>query len=79
VHGKFDPVIEFSTNSYPSVQQIRLLQDDENYTVAMVTVGGKKLLVAQSNKNFNKNVKHSTQGIDWTGPFTVLYNGATLR
>jgi hypothetical protein len=39
IHGKFDPVAEFSTNSYPSVQSIVLKYNDEDFTVVEVRVG----------------------------------------
>ncbi len=78
IHGKFDPIVEFSTNAYPSVKQIRLLQNDENYSIAEIDVDGKKLQVAQCNKNFETIQVHTVQGISWTGPFTVLYDGKKL-
>jgi hypothetical protein len=83
IHGKFDPVAEFSTNSYPSVQSISLLQNDETYTIALINVKGKQVVVAQCNKDFNKQSKHNFQtgalSLEWTGPFTVLYDGKTLQ
>lgn len=78
IHGKFDPVIEFSSGSYTSVQQVKLLQDDEDYTVAAIKINGKQLLVAQCNRDFDNKTKHTAQGISWTGPFSVLYNGTVL-
>ena len=78
VHGRFDPIAEFSSNAYPSVQQIRLLQNDEQYTIATMLVNGKQLLIAQCNQQFDTKQVHSQQGISWTGAFTVLYNGKTL-
>jgi hypothetical protein len=78
IHGKFDPIAEFSTNAYPSVQQITLLQNDDDYSVAEILVGGKKLQIAQCNKNFDTKQVHSVQGVNWTGAFTVLYDGKKL-
>ena len=78
IHGRFDPVIEFSFNSYPSVQQINVLQNDEQYSIAEVIINGKKLLIAQSNKIFDGKTMHSAQGIDWKGPYTVLFDGKNL-
>lgn len=75
IHGNFDPVMEFSTGAYPSVQQIRLLQNDTAYTVAEIITGGKKLQIAQSNNNFSVQAVHTAQGISWTGPCIVLYEG----
>lgn len=79
IHGKFDPVAEFSSDAYPSVQQIKLLHNDELYSVAEIIVGGKKLQLAQCNKNFDEKMVHSAKGLKWTGPYTVLYDGKTLR
>jgi len=78
IHGNFDPIYEFSSNAYPSVQQVKQLQNDEAYTVAEITVGDKKLLIAQCNNNTDTKQQHSAQGISWTGPFTVLFDGKRL-
>lgn len=79
IHGRFDPVMEFSTTAYPSVQQIKLLQNDDQYTVAGIAIDGKKLQIAQCNKDFNEKTAHSAQGIHWTGPYVVLYDGKVLN
>ncbi len=79
IHGKYDPVAEFSTNAYPLVKQIKMLQNDEAYSIAEITVEDKKLLIAQSNSDFDLKKKHSVKNIDWTGPCTVWYNGKILN
>jgi oligo-alginate lyase len=79
IHGKFDPILELSTRSYPAVQQIKLLQNDDQYTVAVIIVDGKKLLIAQCNKNVDGQAAHLAQDISWTGPYTVLYDGKILK
>jgi hypothetical protein len=48
-------------------------------SVIEIIISGKKLLIAQSNKDFNKTTKHSAKEISWTGPFAVLYDGKTLK
>jgi len=78
IHGKFDPIIEFSTNSYSSVQNMRMLENGA-YSVVEIIISGKRLVIAQSNKDFNKTTKHSAKEINWTGPFTVLYDGKKLK
>jgi len=78
IHGKFDPIIEFSTNSYSSVQNMKLLENGD-YSVLEIITNGKKILIAQSNKDFNKTTKHSAKEISWTGPFAVLYDGKFLK
>ena len=83
IHGNYDPINEFSTNSYPSVQQIKLLQNDMAFTVAEMMVEGKKLLIAQCNNDFEKNHNHALKlaniVLEWAGPYTVLYNGNKLN
>jgi oligo-alginate lyase len=82
-HGKYDPVNEFSSNSYTSVQQIQLLQHDTVYTVAVITIGNKKLLIAQSNNEFEKKYKHSitvqNYQLEWIGPFLIQYDGKQVK
>ncbi|MGC4101938.1 heparinase II/III domain-containing protein [Ferruginibacter sp.] len=79
IHGSFDPKAEFSADSYSAVQKIELLQNDNDITVAAVTIGGKQLLVAQCNKDFSKQSKHSYTTFNWTGPYAVWYDGKTLQ
>ena len=79
IHGKYDPVAEVSTNAYPSVREIRLLQNDEAYSIAEISIENKKLLIAQSNNNFDGVKRHSTKNIRWTGPYMVWYDGKILN
>ncbi|MCG2617977.1 heparinase II/III family protein [Terrimonas sp. NA20] len=77
IHGKMDPVIEISSQSYPSVTRLKLIRDDADFTVVQAAYGGKELLIAQSNKDF-KDTEHtiSNQGTDltWKGPYAVWYD-----
>jgi hypothetical protein len=77
IHGRFDPIIEFSTNAYTSVKQLRLLQHDD-LSVVEILVNGKKLVLAQSNTNADKLARHTAQGLQWTGPYAVWYGGKKL-
>jgi hypothetical protein len=77
VHGNFDPVIEFSSDSYSAVKEIKLLQNDADFTVAKINIGGKQLIIAQTNKDFT-NAAHTAGGISWSGPYTVLLEGKKL-
>lgn len=83
IHGKYDPVNEFSTNAYPEVQQIKLLLNDTGFTLAEIMVAGKKLWITQCNKDFDQTKKHSVTvenvKMDWVGPCAVLYNGKELK
>jgi hypothetical protein len=78
IHGNFDPIDEFSSNAYPAVKQIKLLQNDNDYTVTEIMITGKKLIIAQCNNNTDTKQVHTAQGISWTGPFTVLFDGKKL-
>lgn len=76
IHGKYDAISEVSSNAYPSVRKINLLQNDEQYSVVEIITGkDKRILIAQANNNFDPNKKHSfTKGdvhLDWTGPFII--------
>lgn len=79
IHGKFDPVYEFSSNAYPSVKGIKMLQNDGIFSVAEIMIGDKKLVIAQCNNNADAKASHTSQGINWTGPFTVLFDGKKLQ
>ena len=83
IHGKYDAINEFSTNAYASVQQIKLLQNDKDFTIAAITIGGKKIKIAQCNNNFEKTKKHSImvekETIEWVGPYSLLYNGNQFK
>jgi hypothetical protein len=79
IHGKYDALAEFSTNAYPSVKKIILLQNNKDCSIAEVLVDNKKLLIAQCNKDFDNKTKHTTQNISWTGPYAVWYDGKILN
>jgi len=83
IHGSYDPVNEFSTNAYPVVQQIRLLQNDKQFTVAEIMIGGKKLQISQCNTDAGQATRHSlvveNTKREWVGPFSVLYDGKALK
>ena len=83
IHGKYDPVNEFAHQSNPAVGEIRLLQNDDQYTVALIRIGTKELVVAQSNTNSDEKTKHELhhQGLslEWTGPYTVIYQKQMLK
>jgi oligo-alginate lyase len=82
-HGNHDPVNEFSSNAYPKTQQIRLLSNDADYTVAEILLAGKKLVIAQSNKALGKDKKHAivveNKKMEWTGSYSVIWDGAELK
>ena len=82
IHGKMDPVVEISSQSYPSVQQIMLLQQNGDFTIVRVKLAGKELLLAQCNNDFTPKTKHITdvagKKLEWNGPYAVWYEGKQL-
>ncbi|MES2775287.1 MAG: alginate lyase family protein [Bacteroidota bacterium] len=83
IHGKYDAIAEFSSNSYPSVTSIKLLQNDATFSVAEIIISGKKMLIAQCNKDFDATskhiVSHEGKNLEWTGPYVVLYDNKKLN
>jgi hypothetical protein len=59
------------------------LLNTQQYTVAQIYIDNKKLLIAQSNIGFEVDKKHSVtinkEIIEWTGPYTILYEGKILN
>ncbi|MEO7444787.1 MAG: heparinase II/III family protein [Ferruginibacter sp.] len=78
IHGKFDPVNEFSSNAYPSVKKISLLLQDAEFTVAEIMINNIKLILAQSNTEAGKTISHEVAGYKWTGPYAAWYDGKKL-
>jgi hypothetical protein len=82
IHGKYDPIGEFSMNSYPSVENISSIKNDDQYSIEEITIKGKKLIVLQCNADFSKTTKHTIDNngiaLSWTGPYSVLYDGKPL-
>lgn len=77
IHGRFDPVIEFSTNAYTTVKGMSFYQED-NYSIAEIVVNEKKLVLAQHKSNPDKTARHSARGMTWTGPYGAWYDGKPL-
>jgi oligo-alginate lyase len=79
IHGRYDPVNEFSSDAYPSVKDLKLLYNDSSYTVAEFVANGQKVIIAQCNTDFTKDKKHSVADknnrLAWTGPFAIHVNG----
>ena len=83
LHGSFDPKAEISIDSYSAVKSIKLLQNDNNFSVAQIMIGGSELLIAQCNTDFSVTANHtfnaSEKNITWSGPYTILYDGKILK
>jgi hypothetical protein len=82
IHGNYDGINEFSTNAYSSVKQIKLLQNDLEYTMLSILINGKELLIAQCNADFQAGNTHrlslSRKSFEWNGPYAVWYNGQKI-
>ncbi|MDB5203409.1 MAG: alginate lyase family protein [Ferruginibacter sp.] len=83
IHGNFDPIMEFSSNSYSTVKKITWLKNEQDISVASILINGKELLIAQANKDFNKASKHSfgtgAAAVQWNGPYYVTYDGKSIQ
>ncbi|MEY2903572.1 MAG: hypothetical protein RLY89_2678, partial [Bacteroidota bacterium] len=82
IHGKYDPVMETSSGGNASVQQISVLKDDQEMTVASVMVNGQALLICESRNDLNKNSQHQFEmggkKMEWIGPYAIFYQGRKL-
>jgi hypothetical protein len=82
IHGKYDPVMETSSGGNASVQQISVLKDDHEMTVASVMVNGQALLICESRNDLNKNSQHEFEmggkKMEWIGPYAIFYQGRKL-
>ncbi|PZR22680.1 MAG: hypothetical protein DI535_25690 [Citrobacter freundii] len=82
IHGRMDPVVEISSQSYPSVKEIRVLRDDNEFSIVNVMLGAKKMTIIQCNKDFNKTTRHEADAdgnkFQWLGPYAVWYDGKKL-
>jgi hypothetical protein len=83
IHGIYSAEGEVASSAYPSVSAIETLRNDDDFTVAAITIQGKRLLVAQANKNHGAGARHTVelngQTINWTGPWYVVYDGKALK
>lgn len=79
IHGKFDPVYEFSSNAYPAVQQIKLIRNDDQFSICEILLAGKKIIIAHSNNDFRNTTNNSSDGISWQGPFAAWYDGIKIN
>lgn len=79
IHGKFDPVYEFSSNAYPAVQQIKLIRNDDQFSICEILLAGKKIIIAHSNNDFRNTTNNSSDGINWQGPFAAWYDGIKIN
>lgn len=79
IHGKFDPIREFSSHAYPHVRNITTIRQDKDFSIAEILIEDKNLIIAQANSDFSNQSVHKENGIEWTGPFAVIYDGKALK
>ena len=79
IHGNFDSKNEFSTGAYSAVQKMETVQNDDNYTIIRIMLGGKELLITQCNEVFDSQKTHTAGNVSWKGAFMVKYDGTILN
>ena len=77
-HGGYSPVTELAINARSSVEALRVVRDDDNYTVVSVEAkDGGSMLFAISNSNSapaaNHRIEVEGEELAWTGPY--YYSG----
>ena len=81
-HGSYNPIGEIAKNAYSAVTSIEVLHQDEAYTIVAITIGEKKLVLLQSNKNAEPSKIHhvniASQQFTWQGPYQIKWNGKDL-
>jgi oligo-alginate lyase len=83
IHGNYSATAEIASAAYSTISNIKILQDDADYTVASITIDGKNLVVLQANKNIDTKAMHhfTKEGFDikWNGAYAVFYNNQLLK
>ena len=78
----FNPISEITTNSYTTVTSVLPVVDTDDYSGAEIVIGGKHLIVFQSNKIFDAKKIHqlTIKGMfySWEGPFAVYLDNKKL-
>ena len=81
-HGNYNSVSEISTNTYSSVSNAELLQNNDDFSVATITFAMKKLLIIQCNKDFTSQSNHeiivNNKTYSFKGAYSVWFDGKQL-
>ena len=77
-HGRYSPVTEIATNAYGKVKKIKILENNDQYSIVQVEVKtGQSMVFALSNSNNSATAQHNVQvgkeKIKWNGPFTLIH------
>jgi len=82
LHGNFNANMELSTNAYPSVKGMELLQNDDDFSIAKIKMDNKFLVIIQYNKASTPQTKHSVniqgKSIEFQGNYTVIWDDKVL-
>ena len=76
-HGDFNPTLEYSFNSYSAFEEIKVLQSDDEYTIASIL--GKnnlswKVMICNNNADDKANHKVKLDNgteLSWVGPIAI--------
>ena len=76
-HGKYDEVNEFTQDSYPKIQSVRVLKNDEEFTSIEIKGNANiDYLLVICNNNSSEKAVHSTtvnnKNFDWTGQYYLV-------
>ncbi|MFT3827151.1 MAG: heparinase II/III family protein [Chitinophagaceae bacterium] len=75
-HGQFNAMAETSSGSSAGTRNMRVIQNDDNYTVVAIQFANEKeWLLVQCNKDYAAQAKHSLtiegKTVNWTGPYNL--------
>ncbi len=78
-HGQYSPVTEIASNAYGQVKEIKILKNNDQYSIVQVEVKtGESMVFALSNNNSLATTQHKVQvgkeEIAWSGPFTLIHH-----
>jgi len=80
-HGTYNAISEIPLNPFSSIQEVTILQDTKEYTIANVRTKNQDLVFAISNLNNEHTQSHQVEIggkiIEWMGPFTL--NKKTIK
>jgi hypothetical protein len=76
-HGSYSPVSELAVNSRSSIADLKVIVNNDNYTVIKITnINQKEIIVFISNNNSLKEAKHSLvihgNEYQWNGPYNLI-------
>ena len=74
IHGDYNPQKEYTVNPYSSIEEIKIIEDSNKYTVIRITIKNKKIItVCLSNENNTPNALHECGKYKWEGIYKIIY------